>query len=147
MAKYRKNVGLIVFFCLLFFPASILRGENKKARELGELELSKYLIKCGESWYISGFVRGAIELRNKGTTYLKEKELTEADILNGLQFKGVLSFYYNGPEREYLRYKPEWSKWTQGTRIIDIIVLCENGEWSSKISGDYFRGGIYKKIT
>jgi len=110
-------LSIIIVFCV----TSGTGQENKKAREIGEAELKKYVIECGDSWYVKRIVWGPYELRRNGITDLKEKTLSESDRLNGIEYLGVLEFYYGGPQREYNNTQG-WSVWAEDNIVIDIRI-------------------------
>jgi len=120
-----------LFFCLGFFTDSLVSAQNKQAREIGELELSKYVIKCGDSWYVKES-NGPIlhELRRNGVTKLIDHNLTESDRLNGFEYSGFLDFIYEGPGRIYSdRYRNQngWSQWVETYINITIRIIKKSG--------------------
>ena len=121
--------------------------ENKKARELGEQELNKYLIKCGDGWFIKRLTAGPYELNKKGDVRFDESSLSEADKLNGFIYQGILTYAFNGAWREYRDYAGGWGDWQPTRIVIDIYVVNKRGVWSAAKSDDAFRGQAYDAIS
>ena len=139
-------MSIIIVFCV----TSGTGQENKKAREIGEAELKKYVIECGDNWYVKRIVWGPYELRRNGITNLKEKTLSESDRLNGIEYLGVLEFYYSGPQREYGNISKKtkgWSAWTEANIAIDIWIQKKSGSWKAELTDDMFRGSNYVPIV
>jgi len=148
MNKPRFFSVLIVFLSILLLVNSGFTVENSKARELGEKELSKYLVKCGDNWYIKRRAVGLVGLRREGNIDLREMVLSESDKLNGLEFKGVLIFNYYGPSREFNSWDNNtWGEWKESKYFIDIIIIKQNSQWSINKSSDLFRGATYTTIN
>lgn len=148
MNKPRFFSVLIVFLSILLLVNPGFTAENNKVRELGEKELSKYLVKCGDSWYIKRITAGLVELRREGSIDLREMVLSESDKLNGLEFKGVLVFSYYGPSRQFNSWDNNtWGKWGKSRYFIDIIIIKQNSQWSIDKSNDLFRGATYTTIS
>jgi LemA protein len=146
--KTVKSIA-VLFLSILVSASWAISAENKKARELGEKELGKYVIKCGDSWYVKRAASGPFELKRNGITILKEKTLSESDKLNGIEYWGVLEFSYYGPQREY-GYISEtakgWSKWEEVNINIDIWIQ-NKGSWKVELSNDIFRGSLNIQVT
>lgn len=121
----------------------MISAQNKQAREVGELELSKYVIKCGDSWFVQGWIL-IWELRNKGHSELIENKLTESDKLNGFEYKSVLKWSYKGSSRCYT--KRQWDPWEERTHYIDIFISKKNGRWIAEKSKS-LAGGDYYEIS
>jgi len=139
---------LIVFLSILLVVNPGFTTENSKARELGEKELSKYLVKCGDNWYIKRITAGLVELRGEGNIDLKEMALSESDKLNGLEFKGVLVFNYYGISRQFNSWDNNtWGKFEKRANVIDILIIKQNGQWSISKTNDVFRGATYTTTT
>ena len=128
---------------------SLIGQESKEAKEIGEAELAKYVIKCGESWYAKRIVHGPFELKRNGTSILVPKMLSESDKLNGIEYLAVLKYSYHGPHREYKFATPNskgWSEWTEANINIDIWIQKKNGNWRVELSNDPFLGSGYVKV-
>ena len=137
MEKSRFFSQLIVLLSILIISnwgCGSKNNMNSMARQLGEKELSKYVVKCGNSWYISESQDGLVELGGKGLISLKEEELTESDKLNGLEFKGIIEFIYLGASRQTGRFSNTWSNWTERMYKMKIYITNQNGHWIVKKS-------------
>jgi biopolymer transport protein ExbD len=144
-----KTFKSIAFFTLGILTAFswVIGAENKNARELGEKELAKYVIKCGDSRYYKRVIAGVIEMKNIGSTSLRELFLNESDKLNGYEYEGVLTYSYYGPEREQIGKSGGWSEWSQARFIIDINIICKSSVWTANKTGDLFRGATYVGLS
>lgn len=144
-----KTFKSVAFFALGILTAFswTIGAENKKARELGEKELGKYVIKCGESYYYRRITAGIFEMNRPGTVTMEDKVLNESDKLNGYEYVGVLTYSYYGPQRGQEGGRGGWGEWLQLKFEIDVDVICKKGEWTAKKTGDLFRGGTYIALT
>jgi hypothetical protein len=140
-----KKYYLPIFCLSMILICNGAAAENHKARELAEAELGKYLIKCGDSWYISRVVQGIRQLKGSGMLLLREKQLTEADKLNGFKYMATLEYSHLGAQRQYSFNA--WDPWETSRIDIDIFIYEKDGLWKAQKSDDLFRGATYTDIT
>ena len=145
--RKRTIIGLLFLFgWIMAFLLEANGAENKKARELGEAELGKYLIKCGQSWFVkrrstSGFDQWSVflyELKEKVNISLRELPLSEIDKLNGYEYKGTFSASYRGPQRAYGK-NDIWGDWFLGSLQFEIPISKKNDNWSAIYDPDPYQ--------
>lgn len=104
--------------------AGEVRSSPSKSKDtiagLAEKELSEYVVKCGESFYYLEIWNGREGICNQlapGKNWkvkITEKALTEADRLNGVEFKAEYACLYDGPARSAMvRQKTAADRWTR----------------------------------
>jgi hypothetical protein len=123
--------GLLVAGLVFLVPQSFAASVDEEARaEAIKFFETKYT-KCGDSYYTfrpsaPGLV-AAIE-QNKGLTVtVKPIPVTEADKLNGVVWKGLVTL--QSPFRLYIMPKKEWLEWKDS---VAVTVFAENklNKWS-----------------
>jgi len=129
-----KKTFFILFLFLAHLVSSGIGQENKKARELGEAELGKYLAKCENRFFIKlQYARDISEIRNEGTISFRNLQLSESDKLNGVELRGVLAFSYSGPSREFNLYNNGWQEWREIAIGQQIGIESKNNIWRTYI--------------
>lgn len=74
---------------------------------------------------------GSIQLVPRLRIQFKTEELSEAERLNGFEFKATTSLY-PGPFRYWLPSKKVWSDWQVGETASSRIIIKRNGVWSDE---------------
>jgi hypothetical protein len=125
------------------------------------------VIKCGDTWNICKYhTDGAYSMpKTIGSKYEQFTKavissiasISEADRLNGIEWKGIVRFWLGGSVRSYpewdrawAEYKKEhrqWTKWEEAILPPSLevnVVKMIDGQWELKLAG-YI--GDYKKIS
>lgn len=111
---------------------SAFPGKDKEAHEQALKYVEAQLTKCGDSYYgIRKIARDGnlYQFKNPKVTVTSE-QLTQADKLNGIEWKG--SLYFSAEAwRNY--YDGQWSEWRQNfmgvTAGLSGSLVKKNGEW------------------
>jgi hypothetical protein len=158
------GIFAVFSYCSKSGIKSGINGENKEARKIAEAELQKYLIQCETHRYVivkekkdtsagsiaTSVVLNIYELNQepKGEIKYQEFIVPESDKLNGIEYRGDLYFYYNGPFRTRDRYREgeklvEWAPWTpwhEGQFNFHVFIDKINGTWKMELKIGYDAG-------
>lgn len=104
--------------------------------------------KCGEDHY-SRLPNGNI-IQYKGVTIrVLPSHLSEADILNGYQFRGTVAFDYR-LSREYSVQRKQWSEWSTegaGSFFYKNSITKRSSQWNIEEAGNYTTSVSKKAIV
>lgn len=105
--------------------------ELKTARQLGETALQDHLITCEGNWYIQNSSGQLFQLSKEGEKFLIEEPVSEADKLNGYEFRSSFGFKSSGPYRIFgYPMLNQWGEWTSGQGHNVLFEINKiNGEW------------------
>ena len=133
-------LGPLFLYSCSNMATSGLEGEAKKAAE--EL-LGQKITKCGDSHYTEDLDPGGYPLGlykfNDLSTQITPSALTEADKLNGIEWKGTVILVakatrpFKVPEGTIGLSKPQWLAWENGAKIdhqnISGSLAKRKGRW------------------
>lgn len=119
-------------------PLSGTISKNEEARTMAEKVINRYFVKCGEYWHCLSerlglqFIRNVRQFNKNGSLSITSQELSEADKLNGYEYKGEFLMETNGPSRAFVLQSKKWTEWEDTRYDIRFYVTRKNGEWSTK---------------
>lgn len=144
MKKTRRLVFGVISFCALIAMSVIcLQAQDQEARSILENELGNYVVKCNSIYYVN--ISGKIhEIRNGGTFKINKLLLTESDNLNGIEYQGILEFYYRGPSRKFDLNNSGWQEWQETTLQLRIEVERKNKNWTTSSDADFISVSLSK---
>lgn len=113
-------------------PAAESGSNISQARNEASKAWDQYFTKCGDSYYTRVRSTGLLsrgeyigEYRPVSIT-IKESQLTEADKLNGIVWKGHT--YFNAPAER--AYRGGWSAWNSEGIHLNIYLWKQSGTWN-----------------
>jgi hypothetical protein len=98
--------------------------------------LNSMITKCAQSWVKGGVYLGQLaadEYRGKFHYVVNRKSITQADMLNGLEWEYTVSAKFEGAERSYRSgpaHDNRWSSWRNRDKVPDFI---PGGELSLRV--------------
>jgi hypothetical protein len=141
--KHRHTI-LVTLVALLFCSAcnssSLLSNPDAEAREQAQKFVDAQLARCGDSYF------GIRKITNESAIYqfrnpklsVRRQELTQADKLNGVEWKGDSTFSAEAWRMYDLTGK--WTPWQQGFASLDagvsVIFFKQKGQWKFGSTGD-----------
>ncbi len=114
-----------------------------QASELANAEAAKYIVQCGETWFGGRtnpiWQRGVTEMKRWIGPTIEVRVLSEAEKLNGFEWRGIIRYHSDGPIRRYISFEwndptpninnNKWSDWEMTGMDIKISVQRKNGQW------------------
>jgi len=127
-------VGLFLFACCAY--AGALDDEAKKAI-FDYYKRRHALTLCGDSAYISTLSGGKLRIwqGKKFSIKLQPEEASDADHLNGIEWKG--SGEITAKVNRVFLQDAGWTPWSpdQDHMKLDVVLTKKQGKWSVKMSG------------
>ena len=160
MLKTKKSrfAGLpILLMCFFVFSCSLsaASGESALTKEADKLAREYWdsgFSKCDDYYYGRSITRVGLRIMDALYQYkdlnieTKPGKLSEADKLNGIEWKGT-SYLNPKVYREYLYDLKKWGKWNNGEPSgppVYVNLIKRRGEWS--VGKDILEQARYKKI-
>jgi hypothetical protein len=130
-----------MLFCSSCSPSSaLLSNADAEAQEQAVKFVEAQLTRCGDSYYGIRKVasdNGLYQFKNPKIS-VKSQELSQADKLNGIEWKG--SSVFSAETWRMYSVTGEWTPWRQGFTALDIGLSVnmykQNGKWKFGATGD-----------
>jgi hypothetical protein len=133
MGKLSIIAAAILFGCFLSFnlkPKAQARTQDTlsdEARQVAQDYWKKRVTQCGDSFYTRFNVQGDIGEYKGGAVTVSSFSLSEAEQLNGYQYRGVTTFSYK-TFRVFSAKTSRWQDWASGSPLRQVIVKFR-GSW------------------
>lgn len=135
--KHLLTISITLYTALLCsscWPSStLISNSDTEARDQAQKFVEAQFTRCGDSYYGIRKVandNGLYQFRNPKVS-VKSQELTQADKLNGIEWRGSSNF--SAEEWRMYSVTGEWTSWREGFTSLDVGLSVnmykENGQW------------------
>ena len=137
------------FFCVSCGSASLMPNVDNEPQEQAQKFVEAQLTKCGDSYYgvrKIGNDSGLYQFKNPKVS-VKSQELTEADKLNNVEWKGNSTF--SAETWRLYDVTGKWGPWRQGFTSLGVglgvTMYKQKGQWKFGSDGN-LKPNSYEKI-